>query len=484
MLEVFLCFSPADREIAAAIATRLERNAEAKVVLDEGVTESVAARWEGGLSSSAILLLLSPEAVPPHVSRTEWGAVLDHLTTHADPPISSLLVRDCGYPRLLERRHFFRWDGGLRALEEWVLRLHPLPASRSFVPAPLPWFEGRQDEFDLLWQTLVDGAGTAIVFHPAAAGKTSLAQEFARQAGGHFRDVLWVACADRSPASIAGDLAERLGVASEGEGEEAFASLLAVAGRHRVLLVLDDIGPALALPADPQGRASLLITTRSEQLAPPAARVIRLSDGRPAAPLEIPQNPADRRLWQAMAACRPSGFPLELAAGIAGVDPADAPPACTRLIQARLVDPFDDAEGSLRLSASSIAAAGGALETERRRHAEVVYAAVSRWSKSQGDCQRYIAELAPAFRWAAAADWPLAQALARHASAFLQTRRRAFEAAELLAALREAADRRGDRQVAEDCSRELSWIYDVPYSGRPPVPGDQLSFDFGRWPAS
>src|SRR5215467_12420235 len=136
MLEIFLCCSPADRDVAAAISARLKDAGEVTVVLDDTETSSVAVKWEGGLSSTAILLLLSPEAVPPQVDRTSWGTLLDHITSSTDPPIGSLLVRDCGYPRILERKHFFRWQCGsrnaLRAVEKWMMGLHSLPERRSF----------------------------------------------------------------------------------------------------------------------------------------------------------------------------------------------------------------------------------------------------------------------------------------------------------------------------------------------------------------
>src|SRR5215469_8092548 len=231
MLEIFLCCSPADRDVAAAISARLKDAAEVTVVLDDAETGSVAVKWEGGLSSTAILLLLSPEAVPPRVNRTSWGTLLDHITSNTDPPIGSLLVRDCGYPRILERKHFFQWRYGprhaLRAIEKWMMELQSLPGQRSFSAARLPWFEDREDELDLLWETLVDGAGTAVVLNPApASGKTSLAQEFARRAAAHFLDILWIACGDRSPASTAANLADQIGVNCQGEADEALAGLM------------------------------------------------------------------------------------------------------------------------------------------------------------------------------------------------------------------------------------------------------------------
>jgi hypothetical protein len=290
---------------------------------------------------------------------------------------------------------------------------------------------------------------------------------------------MWVGSGDRSPAAIVADLAEQVGGECDGAPGEALAGLAQVAGRHRVLLVLDNFPPDLAVPADPQGRASVLVTTRSAQgQAPPAARAVRITSG-PEVPLEIPEVPADVRFWQAMAVCRRSGFPLELAAQIAGLEPSEAPAAGARLIEGRLADPFDDAGERLRLSAFS-AAAAGASEEMRRRHAEVVHAAVSKWRTCPDVCHRYIAELMPAFRWAADADWLLAAGLARYAFAFLRSRGRVAEAAEILVALRDAADQRSDWQVSDECSWELSWIRSVPYRGgdRAPVRGEQLGFDF------
>ena len=383
MLEIFLCCSPADRDVAAAISVRLKDAAEVTMVRDDTETSDVAGKWEGGLSSTAILLLLSPEAVPPQVNRTSWGPLLDHITSNADPPIGSLLVRDCGYPRILERKHFFRWQCGSRnawrAIEKWMMELQSLPERRSFSAARLPWFEDREDELDLLWETLVDRAGTAVVLNPApASGKTSLAQEFARRAAAHFRDILWSACGDRSLSSTAANLADQIGVNCHGEADEALAGLMDLAGKHRVLIVLDDVQPALAIP-DWHGRASLLLTTRSTQInASRVAQLIQI-DRTPEFPLTVPDNPVDLRLWRAMAVCCPSGFPLGLAVRIAGIEQNEVQAACARLIQSRLVDPVDDVRGWLRVSASSITAAGDLPEIQRR-HAEVVHEIASGWT--------------------------------------------------------------------------------------------------------
>jgi len=359
--------------------------------------------------------------------------------------------------------------------------LHRLPERRSFVPARLPWFEGRPHELAVLWEKLVDDAGTTVVHHAAAGGKTSLAQEFARQAGAHFRDILWVACGDRSPVSISGDLAEGLGIEPEDASEEALTHLAQVAGQHRVLLVFDDLRPGFSLPPGLQGRASVLITTRSgDSLGEPAIRIEKA----PSVRLDIPQDPVLVRLWRAMAVCRASGFPLELATEIAEVEPGDVAAACARLIQGRLVDPFDQASGRLRLSAASVAAAGGSLDAQRRRHAEVVQAAIHHWASRPDQAGQYITEVMPAFRWATTADWSLAVKLARQAYAYLRTHGRLAEGVELLIALRNAAESIHDWEVSDECSWELSWALNTPYRGadRGPAKGDQLSFNFGPSP--
>ncbi len=485
MLEIFLCCAPRDREVARTVADRLEDTAEVTVVLDDGQSETVAVTWEGGLSSAAILLLLSPESVPPQVNRTNWGPVLDHITSNAEPPIGSLVVRSCEYPRILERKHFFRWDNGprdtLRAIQEWALALHRLPQERSFRPARLMQFEGRENELDLLWETLVDRAGCAVLVNQApATGKTSLAQEFSRRAAAHFRDILWIACGDRSPALISANLAERLGTNAEGEAGEAFAALMDLAGEHRVLVVFDGLPPALAIP-DRHGRASLLVITRATQIkAPRAARIVRLGE-LPGCPIAVPSNPVDLGLWRAMAVCRPDAFPLELAVQIAGIDPAGAQAACTRLIQSRLVDPLDHVNGWMRLSVASVAAAGDALESERRRHAEIVSENASDWSNRPDFSKRYTAEVIPAFRWAAGGDWPLACGIIRRAFACLRHYGHLAAAAELLVVLRDAAEERCEWEVSDECTWELSWIRGLPYRGasRAHMDGDQLHFDFG-----
>jgi len=462
VLDVFVCHAPADREVAAAVAARLERGAEARVWLDEDSRQTVAASWDGGLSSAGILMLLSPDSVPARSGRAPWEALLKHLDTHADPPVASLLVRECGYPPLLERKLFFRWGSNaiatLRELERWVIGLHAPPGRPSFSPARLPWFEGRGDELRHLWERLVDSAGCVALVNPAAAsGKTALAQEFARQAGDHFRDVLWVDCGGRTRAAIAGDLAAQLGVALEGPLERALEYLGPLAVRHRVLLILDGLEGPLPWSGRPEGLASVLITARR---APQGIAAIPL-EATQQAPIVPPENDADRRLWNAMAACSHGGFPLALASRAAGIETEQALQAYRRLVAARLADPFDTAGPRARLNAVSRAAADPAPFA--RRHAEALLDGPP-------------AELETAIAWASIEDWPLAAALTRRAVALLQNGHRSTAAIPLLENLRSGAAARGDTARAEYADWDLSWIEERPVLGM--VSGEQLTLNF------
>ena len=484
ILEVFLCCSPADRPVAEAIAARLSHGAEATVTIDDGATESVASKWEGGLSSTAILLLLSPDSVPPRVSRDHWGDLLDHAAGNTQPPIATVLLKDCGYPRILDRKNFFRWDGGtpevLRDLERWVLQLHQLPTERTFTAARLPWFEGRELELRTLWEVLVDRSGITALVNPApASGKTSLAQEFARQAAANFRDVIWIGCGQRSAASVLAELAGRVGGSDYSpDPNQAVAEMLETAGRHRVLLVFDDFRDQFAIPSTPQGRASLLLTTRTKSLMDiPAIQL----DAIGAVPLTQPEEDIDQDLWRACAVCNPTGFPIELAVRIANLSPKEASAATTRLLAQRLLDPADAAARQVRLNALSMSAANQvALDRERLQHAQTILQIIKQAGNEPDLTQDYVPEFLPAFQYANKANWELASNIAKRAAALLRRHHRIAEAVEMLVALRDAADEQADWQTSDECAWELSWIRGVPYRGAPRLAatGSQLSLEF------
>jgi|CZKS01.1.fsa_nt_gi hypothetical protein len=488
MLDVFVCHSPGDREVAAVIAARLERGAETNVWLDECGSHSgqtVAAAWEAGLTSAAILLLLSPDAVPLGLRREDWQSLLRHLERNADPPVGAVLLEDCHYPRLLERSRFFHWRDSqpeaLRAIERWIISLHPRSERLAFIPAPLPWFEGRQQELDTMGRTLVDGADSlAIVNSEPGSGKTSLAQEFARLAGGHFRDILWVECGDRWPASVAGDLASQLGVTSDAWRTGA-AGLDNFIQEHRLLLVFDDVLDTTPIVAPFPSRASVLITTRSTKLRlPPHVCTMPIDSAVCPAPVQPPSASVDRKLFEAISVCRRQGFPLAFAAQIANIEPSEVRAACQRLEAQRWIDPLDTSRARFRHGAHFPIAAS--LETDRAalhsRHAEALNVVFSGWRTDSTICREALPELKAGFEWAMHSNWSLAVTLASRAFAFLSAEGRWPEAADIYIRLRDAARERGDSQVVESCAWELSWIQDEGGEIRRPPAGGQLALEF------
>ena len=463
-MDVFLCHSQADRAAAADIAGYIERAAEARVwrkECDAAAGETVADKWDAGLSSAAILLLLSPEAVPRERTRAAWQSVLEHLEGGASPPLGSILLRNCDYARLLERRRFFRGSegrtGGLRAVARWLLTLGRPGETKRLEPARLPWFEGRTAELEILWDRLVDGSGTVVLAGEPGSGKTSLAQEFARSAAGHFRDILWVDCGGRSPAFVAGDLESQLGVRPP--------TPLVDALRHRVLLVLDDVTGEAPVMLPTEGLPSVVITTR--QPWPGSIDVPAVTNACPDRP---PADPECERLWRAMAVCRRNALPLELAAAIAGLSGDAARHACERLVAEGFVDPLDFAGVRFRLSARSQQAALLTPDENalRRAHAAALPARPA-----------FIAEIENALEWALLNDWDLAKGLAIRSFAFLKREERLREAAHIYELLRDQARSRGDLDLARECSWELSWIQDEPGEiRRSATDGQQLALDF------
>jgi TIR domain/NB-ARC domain len=489
VLDIFICHSAADHEVAGVIRARLERGAEAKVWLDECGSHSgptVAATWEAGLSSAAILLLLSPEAVPQRRGREDWELVLNHVERNAEPPLGAVLLRDCLFPRLLERKRFFRWTDHprdvLRAIEQWVISLHPQSGLPAFLPARLPWFRGRERELDALWETLADDAGVVVLANDApASGKTSLAHEFARAASGHFRDILWIECGNRSEASITCELASQLGVRIDELAEESLVRLGGLIEKHRLLVVLDDVTEETPILAPLEGRSSVLITTQSGALKlPPHVRIMQLDNAIRPTLAELSAGSVEQRLWEAISICRRHGFPLELPAQIARINESDAKAASERLAAQRWIDPLDAAGTRFRVGAtsSSVKLTDADCEMLRRRHAVALNEEFAAWRAHPARCKALLAELEIGFQWAMRSDWSLATSLADRAFAFLKTEGRLPEAAQIYTQLRQAAEHKQDERVIRNCSWELSWIRDESGNLFSPVAGDQLAFRF------
>lgn len=425
--EICLCFADADKTVAASIAARLENTAEVRV-WQESLRSPIHEAWDRGLGASGILLLLSPESVPSRVDLAHWSELLAHLNSGETPPVVCVELGDCPYPPLLRRRRFFRWSSPtvLRDLQRWAMARHPVPDPPPFVPAAVP---GIGNDAPDLWSTLVDSPGVAELEHADGA------QHFAHAAAPYFRDVLWVACARRSPACIAGEISASMGVPLDGPEADAFNRAVALARRHRLLLVLAGVEPDFAVHV-PEGIGSVLVTRRTEL---PRAQ----------------HEPDDTALFEAMCACVPGAFPLELPAAMAGVPYETAVAAADRLAADGLVSRIDRSGSRLRLRAR---AHPRKVDAVRGRHAAALRDAFTRWSADPVAATRLVPEVELAIRWAILRDWQLAAQLAQSAGSFLRGVDRRTEAAYLYDLLHSAAKDRGDDTVAELCKWELSWL--------------------------
>jgi hypothetical protein len=283
--EVLLYHSPADLAAVDTVVSRLERWGEIRVLPEP--CESIPEAWDPSLRADAAILLLSPDSAPGALDR--WRPLLEHIDGNAAPPAAAVLARQCRYPKLLERKLFFRLEEP-RDIERWVMSLHdPAPTP---VP-PVPGFSGRRSELDRLWTTLVDSAGTVALVNPeAGSGKTWLARQFAAEAGEHFREIIWIDRADRAQKLVVGELAWRLGVPGSGTYEDVAARIQSRLDTRRILVVLDG---AAAAPILPRGAASLLITTKHEEW-PEEVRILPIDN--PGFPVQPVPDGQGRRAHQ------------------------------------------------------------------------------------------------------------------------------------------------------------------------------------------
>jgi hypothetical protein len=473
MVEVFLSHSAASREVAATVAARLERCAEAKVWLDELPDGSnLLDSWEGGLSSTAILMILDASSVPPQSTRETWAPLLDHITENSSPRIGCVRVGSCAYPKLLERKAFFSWQeeplSVLRSIEAWIVGLHEQEQGRAISPMRVPWFEGGGPELDALWRTLVDEAGSVLTVHsPGVSGKTALAQEFAAQAADHFRDVLWIGCSGMSAAGVSGELASQLGAVTT----HGIPDLL---HEHRLLVVFDDLHIPMPVDIRQGSRSSILVTSRQTQITPGAG--LELDQEITVPEIRPPENVADRELWHALSVCRPHGVALDLPTAMAGLLRSEANSAIDRLVSARLADRLDPNRVRLNASSRSRAQTEVDVHARRRSHAASVHEFLI---ADRPEAENLVSELIPALDYACENDWSMARVLGQRGSDFLRGHNRHGEAAELLRRLLTAARGRRDPHTISMCEWELSWIETGAEQVRYPVkPTEQLTLSF------
>lgn len=269
MIDVYLCCGASQREVVACLQARLEQTAEARVRVEVcDAEQTVLELWDEGLAGHAIVLLLSADVVPARSDRAAWEPVLQHVGGHIEPAVGVVVMMPCKYPKLLERAGFFHGDGlpaeVMRQLQAWLVALHPQPSRPLFEPSALPVAAEEEPALDDLWRRMVDGSGEATV------ADSQMAQKLARRALPYFREVLWLDCAGRATACLAGELAWGLGVRLEGTEAEAWRRLSEFLGKHRVLVVLDEAPESIPELAPEGGRGCVVRTMVQPRSVQPA----------------------------------------------------------------------------------------------------------------------------------------------------------------------------------------------------------------------
>jgi hypothetical protein len=511
MPKVFLCYSTSDHELVGDLAAFLERGAGVEVLLEEGEMPSggdLIAKVEEGLSADVVLVLLSPDAVPPRWPLDRWKSVFWEQAADAGTALATLLCRDAKFPDLLRRKNFFDLRqhrlAAFRAIKRWLMSLSPLPRQGPFAPARQPSFAERDAELETLCTLLADTPGMAVLQDSGAvgAGKTALALEFARRHGEEFDAVFWMTCGSRSAAALAGDLAAQLGVRLDRDLESNLNELRRLCAQYRCLLVLDDAVASTAALLAPRGRTSVLITTRRRDLAaaisavsvPLASCGSQCQDGSQLADTVRALNGAAQRLLSAMCACAASGFPLDMAVRTADAEMEDARDIVAGFVSQGVLIPLDENGPRFLVPAvvrERVALRGDGLRWARY-HARAVadlFGAQSGTGDLTADLTAHWPDLQQAFAWALEADWPLASKLARRALTWAKAQDRLAEAFEILQDWLRAGERHVDRRVMEDCAWEQIWILE--HWGRTSEArelddtrrahyADQMSFSFDR----
>jgi hypothetical protein len=300
----------------------------------------------------------------------------------------------------------------------------------GFLPARNPAFRGREADFEHLRAAVVDRPGLALVRGGPGAGKTALACEFAHRYARFFDGVFWIYAGERPVVEIAGEIAAQMRHRVEGDAESIIYELGAIFEWRRYLLILDHVPRKPAFL--PGGNSSTLITTRQRRLMPRAPSV-RLPDGN----AEVQPS----AITAAMAACAPAGFPLSLAAEIAGVE-IDGVPA-----PAQPLDP----EGFRCAVPQYVIDQTNITPELQLRHAQ----AVARHPVTAD----ILPDLYLAFHRIVMQPehWELACELARRILAFTQTEGRLAEAFAVMEILAAEAERREDYRTLNRYARERVW---------------------------
>jgi TIR domain len=265
---LFPVYAPADRKLAERLAKFLEQGADVRVFLEEGelrAGEDLLSKAREARMADLAVVLFSRESMSlsPRWARAQWEGPL--VTEPADDGVRIAFLRcdDCVPPKVLAPQFTARQ---LRQLKRWV---------RGCDPGTPP----DSGDLNILGMALADRPGFETI------ESAELASQFAHGFRDDFDAVVFLDCADRSLAALAGDLAVRLGLRLEGPLEQNLARLREFCAPRRLLLVLEDPRTPDALELVPEGRCSTLVSQApAPAAAPDPIREIQAAFHDPATP--------------------------------------------------------------------------------------------------------------------------------------------------------------------------------------------------------
>jgi hypothetical protein len=274
-MKVFLSHSTKDKQFVQALADELKREqiepwfCEVDIEFGDNFVRKIE---EGLRDTDLAVLFWSPEAARSDWTHEEWTSVKAREISESRTRLGVVLLRECAVPELLRVKH--RIDARAdpeKARHEtvaWIKRLRDMRclaetrAPGVFLPPPPHDFVGRAEALEMLYATLKEEVGNALLHGEPGCGKSTLALKFAWQTLGAFDAVVFQLCGQRPVTEIAAELGAKLKLGLETRPpEEQIAAAQAWLTGRRVLLVLDDIWENDVIALAPGPPVSLLCTS-------------------------------------------------------------------------------------------------------------------------------------------------------------------------------------------------------------------------------
>ncbi len=422
MRTVFLCHARQDSQIANEIERFLLRTEDARFFIEDGAIDSpsdLIEKIREGQTADVIMALLTPRSSPAKWVREEWQAAIFDEPAAAGIPVGIVLAEECAFPALLRRKNFFHLAAnhlqGMRDMRRWLAGI----GREQTAPERLPITRHEECDIEPLVCSVADFPGVA-------EASLSEALAFTSAYWRDFDSVHWLHCAARPFVSIAGELCAALRIHPQGELDENLEQIREYCASHRDLLIFDGITNDMLKQILPGGRSSSIAI----------------------APGQMRKSAGPSKLLRAAAVCAPAGFRWNLVEEIAGK---------TGSVDESQLYPLDG-YGHYRFRKPALPE-----EPLVMPHARAVWKLFRGWAANEAGCLGDLPDLEIAVercleRGSDSEAWTLACELSRAAYLLTRKQHRLAEAFHWMNQLSQAALRKGDRAVLEECARETRWI--------------------------